>query len=65
MKREWNCIEPLSMKMLSVLFLSTCRYQVNRYKSEDRTSIEPTSKPFGGEVKVRALMHEIELTHFV
>ena len=23
-----NCIEPLSMKMLSVLFLSMCRYQV-------------------------------------
>ena len=24
---EWNCIEPLSMKMLSVLFLSMRRYQ--------------------------------------
>ena len=25
---EWNCIQPLSMKMLSVLFLSMRRYQV-------------------------------------
>ena len=25
---EWNCIEPLSMKMLSVLFLSMRRYRV-------------------------------------
>ena len=26
--QEWNCIEPLSTKMLSVLFLSMRRYQV-------------------------------------
>ena len=25
---EWNCIEPLSMKMFSVLFLSMRRYRV-------------------------------------
>ena len=25
---EWNCIEPLSMKKLSILFLSMRRYRV-------------------------------------
>ena len=37
---------------------------MNKYKSEDRTSTEPTSKPFGGELKLRARMLEIELTFF-
>ena len=32
---EWNSIEPLSMKMLNVLFLSMRRYQVNRNESQD------------------------------
>ena len=65
MKREKNYIKPLNIKMLNVLFLSMHMYRVNRYKSEDRTSTEPTSKPFGGEVKLHESMHEIELTHFV
>ena len=33
---EWNCIEPLSMKMLSVLFLSMLGYRVNMDKRQDR-----------------------------
>ena len=33
---EWNCIEPLSMKMLSLLFLSMRRYRVNKDKRQDR-----------------------------
>ena len=33
---KWNCIEPLSMKMLSILFLSMRRYRVNREKRQDR-----------------------------
>ena len=38
---------------------------MNRYKSEDSTSTEPTSKLLEEEVKLRARMHEIELTLFV
>ena len=34
--KEWNCIEPLSMKMLRVLFLSMHMYRVNRDKRQDR-----------------------------
>ena len=33
---EWNCIEPLSMNMLSVLFLSMRRYRVNMNERQDR-----------------------------
>ena len=33
---EWNSIEPLSMKMLSVLFLSIRMYRVNRNEMKDR-----------------------------
>ena len=33
---EWNCIEPLSMNMLSVLFLSMRRYRVNRNEMQDQ-----------------------------
>ena len=33
---EWNCIEPLSMKMVSVLFLSIRKYRVNRNERQDR-----------------------------
>ena len=33
---EWNCIELLSMKMLSVLFLSMCRYRLNMNERQDR-----------------------------
>ena len=33
---EWNHIEPLSMKMLSVLFLSMRRYRVKRNERQDR-----------------------------
>ena len=38
---------------------------MNKYKSEDYTGIEPMSNPFGGEVKLRERMREIELTLFV
>ena len=33
---EWSCIGPLSMKMLSVLFLSMRRYQLNKNERQDR-----------------------------
>ena len=33
---EWNSIEPLSMKMFSVLFLSMRRYRVNMNEMQDR-----------------------------
>ena len=37
-KLKWreNCIEPLSMKMLSALFLSSRRYQVESSRTKDR-----------------------------
>ena len=34
--KELNCIEPLRMKMLSVLFLSMRRYQLNKNERQDR-----------------------------
>ena len=33
---EWNFIEPLSMKMLSILFLLMRRYRVNGNKRKDQ-----------------------------
>ena len=33
---EWNGIEPLSMKMLSILFLSMRKYRVIRNEMKDR-----------------------------
>ena len=36
---EWNCIEPLNMKMLSVLFLSMRRYRVNKDKRQDQGAL--------------------------
>ena len=33
---EWNCIEPLIIKMFNALFLSMRRYQVNMDKRQDR-----------------------------
>ena len=53
---------PLSMKMLSALFLSSRRYRVNRYKDKDRNDIESTSKLRGVEVKIRPCIHEMNLT---
>ena len=43
---------PISMKMLSVLFLSSHRYQVNRYEDKDHKDLESTSKLCGVEVKI-------------
>ena len=34
--KEWNCIEPLSMKMLTALFLSMHKYRLNKNERQDR-----------------------------
>ena len=39
-----NCIEPLSMKMLSMLLLSPHRHGVNGYEDIDRSESESSSK---------------------
>ena len=57
-----NCIEPLSMKMFSALFLTSCMYRVNRYEDKDRRDLEATSKLRGVEVKIRPCIHEMDLT---
>ena len=41
-------MEPLSMKMLSALFLSSRSYQENRYEGVDLNELESSSKSHGG-----------------
>ena len=50
------------MKMLSALFLSSCRYRVNRYEDKDRKDLESTSMLCGVKVKIRPCIHEMNLT---
>ena len=50
------------MKMLSALFLSSSRYQVNMYEDKDRRDLQSTSKLRGVEVKIRPCIHEMDLT---
>ena len=50
------------MKMLSTLFLSSRRYQVNRYEDKDNNYLESTLKLRDVEVKIRPYVHEMDLT---
>ena len=49
------------MKMLSALFLSSRKYQVNRYEDKDSKDLESMSKLRGVEVKIRPCIHEMDL----
>ena len=50
------------MKMLSTLFFSSHRYQVNKYEDKDSRYLESTLNLSGVEVKIRPYIHEMDLT---
>ena len=60
MKRE--LYKTTKHEMLSSLFLSSCRYRVNKYKDKDHRDLKLMSKLRSVEVKIRPCIHEIDLT---
>ena len=48
--------------MLSVLFLSSRMFRVNRFEDKDRRDLESKSKLRGVELKTQPCIHEMDLT---